>query len=106
MELSGKEVRGTDILLNGEPVFLRGICAHEEAPYRGGRAFSDDDARTQLRWIKELGGNFVRLAHYPHNETIVREADRQGHRSPIDRLVRSHLRPARHDSVRPMRCSG
>ena len=27
---------------------------------------------------KELGGNFVRLAHYPHNETMVREADRLG----------------------------
>lgn len=72
------EVRGTDILLNGAPVFLRGVCAHEEAPLRGGRAWSLEDARTQLGWVKELGGNFVRLAHYPHNETIVREADRQG----------------------------
>jgi beta-glucuronidase len=72
------EVRGTDILLNGRPVFLRGVCAHEEAPFRGGRAWSAEDARTQLGWVKELGGNFVRLAHYPHNETIVREADRLG----------------------------
>jgi beta-glucuronidase len=72
------EVRGTDILLNGQPVFLRGVCAHEEAPLRGGRAWSVEDARTQLGWVKELGGNFVRLAHYPHNETIVREADRLG----------------------------
>ena len=72
------EVRGTDILLNGTPIFLRGVCAHEEAPFRGGRAWSVEDARTQLGWVKELGGNFVRLAHYPHNETIVREADRLG----------------------------
>src|SRR4029453_1257995 len=72
------EVRGTDILLNGAPIFLRGVCAHEEAPFRGGRAWSAEDARTQLGWVKELGGNFVRLAHYPHNETIVREADRLG----------------------------
>jgi beta-glucuronidase len=72
------EVRGTDILLNGKPLFLRGISIHEEAPFRGGRAFSQADARTLLGWVKELGGNFVRLAHYPHNETMVREAERMG----------------------------
>ena len=34
------ETRGTEILLNGEPVFLRGVCIHEEAPFRSGRAYS------------------------------------------------------------------
>lgn len=72
------EVRGRDILLNGEPIFLAGISAHEEAPRRGGRAVGAEDARTLLGWVKELGGNFVRLAHYPHNEAMVREADRLG----------------------------
>jgi beta-glucuronidase len=72
------EVRGQDILLNGHPVFLRGVSIHEEAPFRGGRAFSDEDARTLLAWAKELGCNFVRLAHYPHNENMTREADRLG----------------------------
>jgi beta-glucuronidase len=72
------EVRGTDILLNGKPVFLRGIAIHEEAPTRPGRAWSEDDARTLLSWAKELGCNFVRLAHYPHNESMVRVADQMG----------------------------
>jgi beta-glucuronidase len=72
------EARGTDILLNGKPVFLRGIDVHEEAPTRPGRAWSDDDARTLLSWVKELGGNFVRLAHYPHNEAMLRMADQMG----------------------------
>ena len=31
------EVKGTQILLNGRPVFLRGICIHAEAPFRTGR---------------------------------------------------------------------
>src|SRR5580704_7531619 len=53
------EVRGTDILLNGKPLFLRGISIHEEAPLRSGRAWSEDDARTLLSWAKELGCNFV-----------------------------------------------
>jgi beta-glucuronidase len=72
------EVKGQDILLNGSPVFLKGVSIHEEAPFRSGRAFSDDDARTLLGWAKELGANYVRLAHYPHNENMVRMADRMG----------------------------
>jgi beta-glucuronidase len=72
------ETRGTEILLNGRPIFLRGVCIHEEAPFRGGRAYSREDAMTLLGWAKELGANFVRLAHYPHNELMLREADRLG----------------------------
>jgi beta-glucuronidase len=72
------EVRGTDILLNGEPVFLRGISIHAEAPFRGGRANNDKDADTLLGWAKELDCNFVRLAHYPHDQRMTRAADRLG----------------------------
>jgi beta-glucuronidase len=71
-------VRGREILLNGKPVFLRGISMHEEAAFGGGRAFSLEDDRTLLGWAKELGCNFVRLAHYPHNENAIRLADRMG----------------------------
>ncbi len=72
------ETRGNEILLNGKPIFLRGVCIHAEAPYRGGRAYSDKDAETLLGWAKELGANFVRLAHYPHDESMLRSADRMG----------------------------
>ncbi|HEV2485968.1 MAG TPA: glycoside hydrolase family 2 TIM barrel-domain containing protein [Terracidiphilus sp.] len=72
------ETRGTEILLNGKPIFLRGISIHAEAPYRTGRAYSDKDAETLLGWAKELGANYVRLAHYPHDETMLRAADRMG----------------------------
>ncbi len=72
------EVQGTNILLNGKPIFLRGISMHEEAPFREGRAFSPEDAQTLLGWVKDLGCNFVRFAHYPHNENEVRLADRMG----------------------------
>lgn len=72
------EVRGSDILLNGKPVFLRGVNLHEEAPAHAGRAWSEDDARALLGWAKELGCNFVRLAHYPHNEAMLRMADQMG----------------------------
>jgi beta-glucuronidase len=72
------ETRGKQILLNGKPIFLRGISMHDEAAMRGGRAFSLEDDRTLLGWARELGCNFVRLAHYPHNENSVRLADRMG----------------------------
>ena len=72
------ETKGTEILLNGRPIFLRGASIHEEAPFRGGRANTREDAQTLLGWAKQLGANFVRLAHYPHNEYMVREADRMG----------------------------
>lgn len=72
------ETRGSRIFLNGKPVFLRGISLHEEAPFRGGRAFSEEDDQILLNWAKELGCNFVRLAHYPHNEKMIRLADRLG----------------------------
>lgn len=69
---------GPNILLNGKPLFLRGISIHEENPLRGGRAHSEADARQVLRWAKELGCNYVRLAHYPHNEHMLRLADQMG----------------------------
>ncbi|MCG8606538.1 beta galactosidase jelly roll domain-containing protein, partial [bacterium] len=72
------ETRGEDILLNGESIFLRGISIHEEAPHHPSRPTGLDDARTLLGWAKELGCNYVRLAHYPHNEFMVRLADRIG----------------------------
>jgi beta-glucuronidase len=72
------EVRGGDILVNGKPVFLRGICMHEEAPLRAGRGYSEADATTLLGWVKDLNANFARLAHYPHNRNMARVADRSG----------------------------
>jgi len=72
------ETRGKQLLLNGKPIFLRGISIHEEKPFGGGRANCTADAHTLLSWAKELGCNFVRLAHYPHNEYAVREAERMG----------------------------
>lgn len=72
------ETRGSKILLNGKPIVLRGVSLHEEAPFRGGRACSVEDDRTLLEWARELGCNFVRLVHYPHNEAMIRLADRLG----------------------------
>jgi len=72
------ETKGTQILLNGKHIFLRGICIHEEAAFRNGRAYSKEEDITLLQWAKDMGCNFVRLAHYPHNEQMIRQAERLG----------------------------
>ena len=69
---------GKSILLNGESIFMKGIAIHDENPLLGGRLRSDGDMRMMLSWAKELGCNYVRLAHYTHNETMLRLADEMG----------------------------
>lgn len=70
---------GTKILLNGKEIFCKGISIHEEQfGTLSGRAWSLEHARELLGAAKELGCNFVRLAHYPHNENMTRLADEMG----------------------------
>lgn len=70
-------VDGSDILLNGEPITLEGVGLHEEAAGKG-RALDEEDVETRFEWIKDLGCNFARLAHYPHTEEMARKADEEG----------------------------
>ncbi len=74
--------QGTKILLNGEPIFFAGISAHDEAitanPQSTHRIATEAQARELLGNAKALGANFVRLAHYQHNEITVRVCDELG----------------------------
>jgi beta-glucuronidase len=72
------EVRGHEVLLNGQPLFLRGISLHEQGPLRSGRSHGPDDAGVLLGWAEDLGANCVRLAHYPHDDATTRLADQRG----------------------------
>jgi len=73
-------VRGNEILLNGKPVFLRGISLHEEEfGSNPARNMTEQASRALLSEIKHgLNGNYVRLSHYPHSETTLRLADEMG----------------------------
>lgn len=70
------ETQGKKILLNGEEVFFRGVNIH--AQLFGRSAYSKEDASILLGWAKELGCNFVRLAHYPHSEEMIKAAEEMG----------------------------
>jgi len=73
-------VEGSQILLNGKPLYLRGISLHEEefGP-NPARNMTGQASRALLHEIKHgLNANYVRLSHYPHSETTVRLADEMG----------------------------
>lgn len=70
-------VNGMDILLNGKPIFLKGISCHEDSVLNG-KALTDEERTENLLLAKELGCNFMRVAHYPHNEKTAMLADEFG----------------------------
>lgn len=70
-------VRGMDIVLNGKSLFLRGISCHEDSVEHG-KALTDEERLENIRLAKELGCNFMRVAHYPHSERMSQLADETG----------------------------
>lgn len=68
---------GMDIILNGKPIFLRGISCHEDS-VSNGKALTDEERIENIRAAKELGCNFMRVAHYPHSERMAQLADEMG----------------------------
>lgn len=71
------KVEQGEILLNGKPVFLRGISCHEDSVVNG-KALTDEERRENIKLAKELGCNFMRIAHYPHHENMAKLADELG----------------------------
>jgi len=63
--------------LNGERLLLRGTHRHEEISGYG-NAIPDSLHRKDIRMIKELGANFVRLAHYPQAPEVYKACDELG----------------------------
>jgi len=71
------ETRGSQILLNGAPITLRGINRHEFAPGVG-QSLSVAQNRRDMADIKALGANFVRLAHYSQSQDVYNDCDELG----------------------------
>ena len=60
------QVTGKQILLNGQPLKIRGINRHEFDPDTG-YVITEDQMRRDLELMKQANINFVRTAHYPHD---------------------------------------
>ena len=71
------EVRGTELLINGEPFYFRGFGKHEDNNARGkghDNALMVHDF-SLMSWI---GANSFRTSHYPYAEEWLDYADRHG----------------------------
>lgn len=64
-------------IINGKPELLVGVCKHEMIGDQG-HTVSEELIERDLRMIKEMGCNFVRLVHYPHSKKTLEIADRIG----------------------------
>jgi len=63
--------------LNGRRLLLRGTHRHEEYAVFG-NALPDSLHLRDMRMIKEMGANFVRLGHYPQDPAVYRACDELG----------------------------
>ena len=70
-------VHGRDIFLNGKEIYLHGISVHEDSEFTG-KALTDEERMEIVRTAKQLGANYLRLAHYPHHENMAKLCDREG----------------------------
>lgn len=70
-------IDGTDILINGRPVYLKGFGKHEDSDIVG-RGFNIGVMKRDFELMKWIGANSFRTSHYPYDEEIYRMADREG----------------------------
>ncbi len=71
------DVSGNQVLLNGTPIKIHGICRHEVHPLLG-RALMPDLCKRDAELFREGNCNFIRTSHYPPAEEFLDECDRLG----------------------------
>ena len=64
-------------MLNGSPYLLRGVCMHNDLEGKA-NALTAEDIDNDFKILKELGCNFIRLAHYPHPKEVYDWCDKLG----------------------------
>jgi beta-glucuronidase len=71
------EIRGTEILLNGDSVYLKGFGKHEDSEFFG-RGYNPAVWKRDFELLKWIGANSFRTSHYPYAEEVYQMADREG----------------------------
>lgn len=64
-------------LLNGKPYKLRGMCRHQDQRPTG-IALTDEQHRRDIKLIKDMGANFIRISHYPQDDAVLEMCNRLG----------------------------
>lgn len=71
------EVKGNRLLINHQPVYLKGFGKHEDSEING-RGFNLNVVKRDFELMKWIGANSFRTSHYPYSEEIYQMADREG----------------------------
>ena len=71
------KVEGDQLLLNGQPIYLRGFGRHEDFPVTG-RGLVPAVVVKDFALMKWMGANSFRTTHYPYSEEMMNLADRLG----------------------------
>lgn len=67
----------TGFYLNGEKIKLKGVCLHHDQGSLGAKAYEDAIER-QVKILKEMGCNSIRVTHNPASDVLVRMCDKYG----------------------------
>lgn len=71
------EIKGSDLLVNGKRVLIKGVNRHEHHP-RNGHVLSHEDMRKDMEMMKKLNINAVRNSHYPPDPYWMELCDEYG----------------------------
>jgi beta-galactosidase len=71
------EIRGGQLLVNGVPVYLKGVNRHEHDP-QWGHYVSEELMRRDIELMKQVNINAVRTCHYPNDPRWYELADEYG----------------------------
>jgi beta-galactosidase len=83
------EIRGGQLLVNGQPVLIKGVNRHEMDP-DGGYIVSRDRMLQDIRLMKQYNINAVRTCHYPDNNLWYELCDLYGLYVVAEANVESH----------------
>ena len=71
------EIRNSQLLVNGQPVLIKGVNRHEMSP-DGAYCVTHEEMLRDIRVMKELNINTVRTCHYPNDPFWYELCDRYG----------------------------
>lgn len=85
------EIRGSDFLVNGKRVFLKGVNRHEHNATQG-HTLTREDMRKDMEMMKKLNVNAVRHSHYPPDPYWMELCDEYGLYVVDEANIESHGR--------------
>lgn len=83
------EIKGGQLLVNGQPVLIKGANRHEMNPYKG-YVVSEADMIQDIQIMKQLNINAVRTCHYPDDPLWYTLCDRYGLYVVAEANIESH----------------